>query len=223
MAELLTAIQKLDIVLRFISARPEAKPCISRDDLFRQLTKENAQLKKETEFGSDLERILDKLIAEKYVQIELEPYLPDEAPFGQILPPKRFYKITFDGRLLVDSRKSYESVIADREKREQLIRDQIQSTIQANLSSKHINEVVIPRFNKRQTNLTWLTLGIATLSLAAISISAFYARESVTGKQLQQLTKAIQDSHISLNKMQQSQSGIDSSLRKAVTDSFYRK
>ena len=97
----------------------------------------------------------------------------------------------------------------------QLIKDQIQSTIETNSAVK--------RSLRRQTVLTWLTIGVAALSLVAISFSAYYAKQGITGEQLLRLDTTIRDNTILLDSMLQAQKEIDLSLQKAVKDSFYRK
>ena len=219
----LTAIKKLDLVLQFLASRPEAKPAITLDDLYSELIKLRPELDKQPDFASDLQRILNKLTKEEYIYFDEEPYLKDESPFGIPRSPKKLYKVAFDGKLLVETRRTYETVINEKAEQEKLVKAQIQSTIDSNLSSKFINDVVIPRFNRTQRNFTLLTISIALLSFIAIAFSGYYAKQAVTGAQLLKLDTTLRYNNRLLDSMQKFQKEIDSSLRKAAIYSSYRK
>lgn len=104
----------------------------------------------------------------------------------------------------------------------QFIRDNEQhgSIIDTNNSFKKLNEEIIPHNNTLQRNMGYSTLVIAVLSMAAIAFSAYYSSQSVTSKDIKSLDTLLKNNQQLLQKMQQSQKGIDSSLRKAVKDSF---
>jgi hypothetical protein len=97
------------------------------------------------------------------------------------------------------------------------------SIIATNDSIKNLNDVIIPRFNRRQNNLTIITMVIAGISLLAIAISAYYSSKAITSTELQETNRQLQNNAKILASMLQPQKGIDSSLRKLAKDSSFRK
>jgi hypothetical protein len=97
-------------------------------------------------------------------------------------------------------------------------KQQHESIIETNASIKLLNDK-IPDINRKQRNLTIITLVVAGLSFFAIAFSAYFAKRAPTGEQLLQLNTSLQENSRLLDSMRQSQKGIDSSLRKAVKDS----
>jgi len=90
-------------------------------------------------------------------------------------------------------------------------------------STIRLNDEVIPKFNKTQKRLGILTLVVAAISLVSISLSTYYASKGVTSEDIESLRQQLQSNKISLDSMRQVQKEIDSSLLKAVKDSFYVK
>jgi hypothetical protein len=100
--------------------------------------------------------------------------------------------------------------------------EQQKSILETNTSVKTLNEQV-PKFNTIQIRLTIITSIIAVLSLVAIGVSAYYSSKSITGSQFDSTNKILERNTMILDSIRNYQKEIDSSLNKAVKDSFYRK
>ena len=78
----LTPIKKLDIVLRFLSTRIEAKPKITHSELWNEIKFENPRWAEDGDFPTQIYKILDQLIEDKYVvngdQVERRNYSSEE-------------------------------------------------------------------------------------------------------------------------------------------------
>jgi hypothetical protein len=148
-----TAIQKVDIVLKFLANNIEAKPSITDGTLFSLLTKKHPELENQEDFGSDLLRILNKLAKEGYVDFE------DTVP-----PTIRKYYITFDGKVLNDEggyeRASNSEDVRRRWEDELLIKGEK---------------------NGERLNTLTLILGIGTIALAIIEVIKLYYELSGAG------------------------------------------
>jgi hypothetical protein len=90
-------------------------------------------------------------------------------------------------------------------------------------STIRLNDVIIPRFNRIQRNLSILTAIIAALSFLAIAFSAYYSSKSITSDDLRETNKNLENNTRILDSMLKSQKGIDLSLEKIAKDSFYIK
>jgi hypothetical protein len=141
-----TAIQKVDIVLKFLANRVEAKPYITDGALFSALQKQHPILEKQNDFGSDLLRILNKLIKEGYVDFE------DTAP-----PITRRYYITFDGKLLSDEG-GYERASKSKDDRRRWEDDLL---LKGEKNGERLNRLT-------------LVLGVGTIALALIEVIKFF-------------------------------------------------
>ena len=76
-----------------------------------------------------------------------------------------------------------------------------------------VNQSVIIT-NKIQKNLGISTIVVAVLSFLAIAVSAYYSSKAISEKGLQITNSILKQNTLLLDSMQQSQRGIDSSLRK---------
>ena len=63
----MTPTQKLDTVLNFLASDLAAKPSVSHLELYKYLIKKYPDLNTTNDFGSQLYKILDKLIDDKFV------------------------------------------------------------------------------------------------------------------------------------------------------------
>jgi len=102
------------------------------------------------------------------------------------------------------------------EQRQSII-DTNESVKETNVSFKKLNDSIIPNNNRLQRNLTIISLVMAGLTTIYI-VKDFYKTSS---QDLKPIYIQLQRQSQILEKMQQSQKGIDSSLAKAVKDSFY--
>jgi hypothetical protein len=96
--EKLSPIQQLDEVLRYLVYIEHENPKVTDGDIFSYMRTKFPQLKDENIFGTELHRVLDKLIDDKYVK----PY----GHAGSNLPFK--YGITFDGRYFITETGGYQ-------------------------------------------------------------------------------------------------------------------
>ncbi len=64
----MSPIQKLDIVLNYLATDLLAKPHIDHLEIFQNLKKKHPELNDTNDFGSQLYKILDKLIDDKFVK-----------------------------------------------------------------------------------------------------------------------------------------------------------
>ena len=140
-----TAVQKVDLVLRFLGNRVEAKPHITDGDLFSALRKLYPVLERQNDFGSDLLRILNKLIKEGYVDFE------DTEPLAA-----RRYFITFDGKLLSEEG-GYEKALVAKDARRRWEEDLLQKGEE----------------NGERLNRLTLILGVGTIALAVVEVVKF--------------------------------------------------
>jgi hypothetical protein len=99
-------------------------------------------------------------------------------------------------------------------------RTMMQSVIDTNKSVQTLNTLTARNLRTQRT-FAIVTLIVAGLSLVAISFSAYYAKKGVTSSDIESLRQQLQNSTSVLDSMRRFQRGIDSSLKKAVKDSFY--
>jgi hypothetical protein len=76
-------------------------------------------------------------------------------------------------------------------------------------------------FNAFQKTISRLTLAVAAISLIAIGLSAYYASLGATAEEFLKINNTLQNNTRILDSIRIYQKGIDSSVRKAVKDSFY--
>jgi hypothetical protein len=141
----LTALNKVDIVLSFLANSVEAKPSITDGPLFSALQKRHPQLEKQSDFGSDLHRILNKLVKEGFVDTI-------ESNVGN---PRRYF-ITFDGKLLHEEG-GYEKAVKDKDARKQW-EDSL---------------ILKGEKNGERLNTLTLILGIGTIALVLVEVVKF--------------------------------------------------
>lgn len=75
--------------------------------------------------------------------------------------------------------------------------------------------------NKSVRRTNTLTLIIGGVSTLAIAVSAYFASQTISSKELQETNTQLQNNTKVLDSMLQSQKGIDSSLQKVVKNVFY--
>jgi hypothetical protein len=97
----LSSIGKLDMVLKFLAVDPKALAYISDANIFSELKKVNDGLKNQNDFGSELIRILKKLIKDGYVdRIDIESnHYPIDVKNPHTIA---HYLITFEGKVFYD-------------------------------------------------------------------------------------------------------------------------
>jgi len=154
------------------------------------------------------------------INSKTQPLFQYKSELTTVMTPFELYKIyaelTLEGidyaLKLVREQKQFESVI-----------DTNESVKITNSSFKILNEEIIPNNNILQRNIGYSTMGIAVLSLLAIAFSAYYSSKGVTSEDIRSLKSEIQDNRKLLDKMQQFQKGIDSSLQIMAKDSLNSK
>jgi hypothetical protein len=156
MEKSLAPIQKLDIVLDFLSNNLKATPSITDGVLYSALIALHPELDTD-EFGSDLIRMLEKLIKEGNVDFH-DTHYPIEA--GLLGPQEhvvRNYKITFDGKLLSDN-------------------GGYMQTLKSSEARKRWEDSLLEKGERNGEWLNFLTLilGIGTIALAVVEIVKLY-------------------------------------------------
>jgi hypothetical protein len=128
-------------------------------------------------------------------------------------------KITLKGKIFVEQRRFNDQL----DRTNKAIERSSDSSLETNRSFQKLNDEVIPGFNRRQIKLGNRTMIIAAISTIAIMVSVYVANQGVTSADIKLLDRQLQNNTRILDSMRQSQQGIDSSLQKAVRDSFYQK
>jgi hypothetical protein len=151
-----TPIQKLDLVLDFLANNFKAKPWITDGVLYTELVALHPELGID-EFGSDLIRILEKLIKDGNVDFHDTHFPTDAGVFGPQENILRRYKITFDGKLLSENG-GYQQVLKSSETR------------------KRWEDSLLEKGERNGEWLNFLTLilGIGTIALAVVEIVKLY-------------------------------------------------
>ena len=152
MNEKLSPIQKLDYVLEFLARNEYAKGGITDGKLIDEISKVHPQFKQGNDYGSDMIRLLEKLVKDENV-------IHDDVGYSD--RPK-VYRITFEGKLLIQHG-GYISDYNNKIAKEKAISDQNQRMEK--------NEERLVEWTKR---LAYMTIAAALIIVAWEMYKTFY-------------------------------------------------
>lgn len=125
---------------------------------------------------------------------------------------------------------TYISEIAAEQKKRQLLEAQADSIIETNKSVKETNksiqnlyDKVIPNNFTSQNKTTYISIGVAIVSLIFIGLSTYFQAIDKTGTEVQTLTEKLKETQQKLQDIQSSLKEINSSIQTKKIDTIYVK
>ena len=97
------------------------------------------------------------------------------------------------------------------------------SNIQTNAFVQLLNNKIIPEYNTFQKHISRVTLAVAILSLIAIGSSAYFSALGVTSRDVKELRQQLERNNAILDNIARHQQGIDSVLKRIVSDTSHHK